>query len=419
MDDAWSDYADKADEAWNSYFSQEKAGEVQVDTNVAPTEAVPEEAHQQLAGNDLWSDEDFVFGDEDDAEEESSLSEDEGYSEDVKDSEQEEVEQEIDEEAIEAGSEGEEESSTEDEPELPSTVVIKVNGLQTTLDFDMSNPRAREKYKKAAQLAGGYKQLHGQQSVLRNELKDTDLSFLKVDDPYTKEGMKRIGSVVKAMSTLQGFVESGDLEGLFATLTRSDEHPEGINLKEYAEGLHQSKIDYEDMTPAEQRAFDAEKQLQESRRKLAQYERAQELKSEQLAKEAQSLKSKERENQVIPVFHNNSIKASDVGGNAVQARKLNKVVWNEIRTFCKEFEAKTGQLPDQATLVKQIAREKAELLGTTAERKRKAEISQKKKARSQAQKKAAKAVKGESKRVSSLKSTDHDDIASHIKNLFS
>ena len=167
MDDAWSDYADKADEAWNSYFSQEKAGEVQVDTNVAPTEAVPEEAHQQLAGNDLWSDEDFVFGDEDDAEEESSLSEDEGYSEDVKDSEQEEVEQEIDEEAIEAGSEGEEESSTEDEPELPLTEVIKVNGLQTTLDFDMSNPRAREKYKKAAQLAGGYKQLHGQQSVLR------------------------------------------------------------------------------------------------------------------------------------------------------------------------------------------------------------------------------------------------------------
>ena len=329
MDDSWSDYADKADEAWNSFFSQDKAGEVQVDVDVAPKEAIPEDAHQQLAGNDLWSEEDVGFGEEE-AEEEVSLSEDEGYSEDAKDSEQGEVEQEIDEEAIEAGSEGEEESSTKDEPELPSTEVIKVNGLQTTLDFDMSNPRAREKYKKAAQLAGGYKELHGQQSVLRNELKDTDLSFLKVDDPYSKDGMKRIGGVVKAMSTLQGYVEGGDLEGLFATLTRSEEYPEGINLKEYAEGLHQSKVDYEDMTPAEQRAFDAEKSLQESRKKLAQYERAQELKSEQLSKEAQSLKTQERKNQVVPVFNSNKIKASDVGGNAVQALKLNKVIWNEV-----------------------------------------------------------------------------------------
>ena len=150
---------------------------------------------------EAWSEEDFSLGSN-----EENLSEDDSYSEEAETDEIQEGE--ASDEAIEASDQGDEEEASSEstsEDELPSTEEIRVAGMKTTINYDMSDPKNRAKFKKAVELAGLARKMQGTVDSLRNELKETDLSFLNVDDPYSKDGMKRMGETVKAMANLLQF----------------------------------------------------------------------------------------------------------------------------------------------------------------------------------------------------------------------
>ena len=362
VDDSWKDFAKQADNAWDEYFSQSKAGEKEI---VLPDTRTSAESRDGIerAGSEEWTEDDLdasFLGEDEESEEESLSEQDEEYSEDAEFDPQEEVsvDEDTDDEAIEDESQGEEKSSTESESELPLTEVIKVDGLQTTLDYDMTNERARNKYKKSVQMAAGYKKLHANESVLRNELKDIDTSYLKAENIYSKEGMQKIAGVVKAMGTLQSYVDQGDLEGLFKTLTRSESHPEGVNIHEYAKGVEQNKVDLANMSDEQRKAYDDAQELKEAKRQLAQYQNKRDVETQNAEKIKQEALLKERENQVVPVFKSLRIRAEEVGGSATRAYKQNESLWYQTQKFCKKFEAETGSLPDQATLEKFIKEER-------------------------------------------------------------
>lgn len=418
VDKGWKDFAEQTDKAWDQYFSQENAGEKEVILPDTRTSKENTDGYER-AGSEEWSEDDLGidFSSEDDDIEDVALSdEDEGYSESADSEQQEEVDEYEDEDdvAIEDESQGEEESSTESESELPSTEVIKVDGLQTTLDYDMNNDRNRQKYKKAVQMAAGYKKLHANESVLRNELKDIDTSYLKAENIYSKEGMQKVAGVVKAMGTLQSFVDSGDLEGLFKTLTRSESHPDGVDIHDYAKGVEQNKVDLANMSESERQAYDDRQELKEMKKQLAKYQNQRDVEAQQVSKTKEEALAKERENQVVPVFKNLRIRADDVGGSSTRAFKQNKTLWNETKEFCKKFEAETGSLPDQATLEKFIKEEKQDLIGYQKQARATAKVKKVKKQRAKASQEAAAAVKGKS----GLKSTNVGDIENYLLNAF-
>lgn len=417
VDKGWKDFADKTDKAWDQYFSQENAGEKEVILPDTRTSKENTDGYER-AGSEEWTEDDLGmdFSSEDDDIEDVALSEDEGYSESADSEQQEEVSADDNEDdvAIEDESQGEEESSTESESELPSTEVIKVDGLQTTLDYDMNNDRNRQKYKKAVQMAAGYKKLHANESVLRNELKDIDTSYLKAENLYSKEGMQKVAGVVKAMGTLQSFVDGGDLEGLFKTLTRSEAHPEGVDIHEYAKGVENNKVDLANMSESEKQAYEDRQELKEMRKQLAKYQNQRDVESEKISKTKEEALAKERENQVIPVFKNLRIRADDVGGSSTRAFKQNKTLWNETKDFCIKFEAETGSLPDQSTLEKFIKEEKQDLIGYQKQARATAKVKKVKNQRAKASQEAAAAVKGKS----GLKSTNVNDIENYLLNAF-
>ena len=408
VDDSWSDFSSTTDEAVNALKTGDeiKLPETQV-------EADPN-THALDAGSEEWTEE-MIFGESEEEEagiDEESLSEDETPSEELASDEDQELEESIDEDAVELSEDEQEESSLEDE--LPPTEVIKANGQRTVIDYDMSNPRNRQKFKTAVQMAAAYKKLHGHESVLRNELKESDLSFLKVEDPYSKEGMKRIGLAIKGMGKLTELANTGDLDGLFRTITRSEDHPDGIGIHDYVESKQQEQVDYENMSEAEKRAYDLQQELKEERKELARLRNIEEQKSESLAQESLNVRQQERKNQVLPIFQQLKIKAEDVGGSSTRALKQNKTLWNETREFCKRFEAETGSLPDESTLSKFIKDEIQDLIGYRKQAIKKQETKQKVAKKAEAKKKAATAVKSKS-----LKDTKQTSIEDEIKSWFS
>lgn len=406
VDDSFTNSADDALAAF-------KAGEDVPQSQ--PTYGNEDSGHAVQAGTQEWTNE-MIFGETEDEEvtEEESLSNDEMPFEDAASDNDGDLEESSEEEAAEELSEETEESSPE--PELPPTEVIRANGQRTVIDYDMSKPEARNKYKKAIQLAAGYKTLHGKESVLRNSLKDSDLSFLKVEDPYSKEGMKRIGLAVQGMGKLTELANSGDLDGLFRTITRSEENPNGIGIHEYVESQQQAKIDYENMSDAEKQAYDLQQELKEERKELARLRNLEDIKAQELEKQSLSVKEQERKNQVVPLFNKARIKGDEVGGNSVRANKLNKTLWSEVSSFCRAYEKETGNLPDQATLEKFIQKEKDDLIGYRTAEVKKQKTKKKVEKKVSAAQKAAQAVKtkGKPKNIGARSS-----IEDAIKNMFS
>lgn len=265
-------------------------------------------------------------------------------------------------------------------------------------------------------MAAAYKTYHGKESVLRNELKDEDLAFLKVEDPYSKEGMKRIGLAVKGMGKLTELANSGDIVELFKTITRSEQNPDGIDPYQWVESQQQATVDYENMSDAEKRAYDLQLELKEQKKELARLRQIEERKAEQLEAEKLSVKQQERANQVVPVWRQLRVRPEDVGGSAKAARNINKAIWNEVAEFCKGYEKETGGLPDESTLAKFINSEIKETIGYRKVEEKKAAKKQKVATKAKAKSSAAKAVKQPASKP--LKSLDVSDIASQIESFF-
>ena len=330
---------------------------------------------------EAWSEEDFSLG----ANEENLSEQDDSYSEEAETDEIQEGE--ASDEAIEASDQGDEEEASSEstsEDELPSTEEIRVAGMKTTINYDMSDPKNRAKFKKAVELAGLARKMQGTVDSLRNELKETDLSFLNVDDPYSKDGMKRMGETVKAMANLQSLVDQGNLDELFERIT-------GQSLSAYVAGEHQSKIDYENMTEEQRALHDKEQEIRKLQEQVAQRERAEEQRKAQIDSEAARVRYNEERNAVVAPFNKLRF-TSEEAGDKETAREWNEFAWNRFGKFVSKYRKANGSLPDQATMEKEILSIKKRFGVKVKKNKAAVKTKEAKKKQSTAKKKAAKAV---------------------------
>ena len=80
---------------------------------------------------------------------------------------------------------------------------------------------------------------------------------------------------------------------MFGAITRSDENPDGVGIHEYVESQQQAKVDYENMSDAEE-AYDLQ-QGQEERKELARLRNLEDIKAQELEKQSLSVKEQEEE----------------------------------------------------------------------------------------------------------------------------
>lgn len=367
--------------SWDDAYSkstEELASEVGQGTIHTPE---PLEDSNGYAAKEAWSEEDFNL----ESNEENLSEQDDSYSEEAEVDETQEGE--TSDEAIEASDQGDEEEASSEstiEDELPSTEEIRVAGMKTTINYDMSDPKNRAKFKKAVELAGLARKMQGSVDSMRNELKDTDLSFLNVEDPYSKDGMKRMGETVKAMANLQSLVDQGNLDELFERIT-------GQSLSAYVSGEHQSKVDYENMTEEQRVLHDKEQEIRKLQEQVAQRERSEEQRKVQIDNEAEKVRYNEERNAVVAPFNKLRF-TSEEAGDSETAREWNEFAWNRFGKFVSKYRKAKGSLPDQATMEKEILSIKKRFGVKVKQNKATVKTKEAKKKQTTAKKKAAQAV---------------------------